>query len=238
MNEKNPQCDDSSSHADNPLSWGHPDYIKKQFIELGGIPVVEWSLRAFFASDAIDEIILVAAAEDVAYCERSFYRLAGSKRFCVVAGGAERRASVEAGAIATGAGCDVVAVHDGARPFVDARAIRAGVEAARRTGAACVAVRATDTIKIVDGAYVAGTPDRAALWAAQTPQAFRRGLLLDALARARRDGYVATDDASLVERLGARVEIVEGSYDNIKITTPTDLAIARGIAARVRPARP
>ena len=247
---------------------------KKQFIGLYGMPVLEWALRAFFLCDEICEVALVVAPEDMQYCERAFRRLAGDKRFSIVAGAENRQVSVENGALALSEACEYVAVHDGVRPFVSAETIQAGIRAARRMGASCVAVRATDTIKIaiyeetgenkkkiktpVDKsdkknenivsdifgenindanggrrAYIAETPVRSALWAAQTPQTFRRALLLEALARARRNGFEATDDASLVEQLGAPVEIVEGSYDNIKITTPNDLVVAREIARRL-----
>lgn len=210
------------------------DGVRKQYLELCGMPVLEWALRAFFISDVICEVVLVTAEEDAGYCEREFRRLAGGKRFVIVTGGPARQMSVDAGARAVSASCEFIAVHDGARPFIDTGTIRASVEAADRTGAACVAVRVTDTIKSAVGAYIDYTPDRSALWAAQTPQTFRRGLLLEALEAAGRDGFVATDDVALVERLGRRVEIVEGSYDNIKITTLKDMAAAREIAARLR----
>lgn len=206
--------------------------VKKQFLELCGAPVLEWSLRAFFISDIIGEVVLVVAAEDAEFCEKNFSRISGGKRFVIVAGGDSRQSSVEAGARASYGGCEFIAVHDGARPFVDGYVITACAEAARRSGAACAAVRVTDTIKRSDGRYITDTPDRSGLWAAQTPQTFRRALLLEALDAARRDGFAATDDVSLVERLGRRVEIVEGSYDNIKITTPADFAAAQVIAKR------
>jgi 2-C-methyl-D-erythritol 4-phosphate cytidylyltransferase len=207
--------------------------VKKQFLELGGAPVLEWSLRAFFSSDIIREVVLVAAPGDEVCCEQNFTRLRSGKRFLIVTGGETRQSSVEAGARAVGDDCEYIAVHDGARPFAGGALIRACSEAAARTGAACAAVRVTDTIKSAAGRYVAETPDRSILWAAQTPQTFRRAVLLNALDAARRDGFTATDDVSLVERLGCRVEIVESSYDNIKITTPADYAAALAIAARL-----
>jgi len=234
-----------------------PAVIKKQFMGLRGVPVLEWSVRAFIFSGVISETVLVVAEDDADKCGLMFGPFISDGRLRVVPGGATRRESVAAGAAALGAACEIVAVHDGARPFASAALIRACVRAAARAGAACAAVRVTDTIKIADGPYagrVSGgeafstagqppetapiivcTPDRATLWSAQTPQAFRRGLLLEALERAAREGADATDDAGLVERLGYRVEIVEGSYDNIKITTPADFELAGLIAARLPP---
>jgi len=238
------------------MRYAAPDgsHVKKQYMELGGVPILEWSVRAFLMSGYIAEVVLVVPPGDIEYCGQIISQMGGGNQFMpprdiiisgqtckkymgikpltVVGGGATRQESVEAGAAAVSRGCGYIAVHDGARPFVDGQVIRKSVEAAARAGAACVAVRVTDTIKRADGPYIGSTPDRAYLWAAQTPQTFRRELLLEALDRARRDGFTATDDASLVERLGARVEIIEGSYDNIKITTPGDLAAAGAIASR------
>jgi 2-C-methyl-D-erythritol 4-phosphate cytidylyltransferase len=211
--------------------------VKKQFLALAGEPVLLWTLRALAGVRVISEIVLVTAEEDIPYCERELVPRArgGGPRSVpikVVGGGGTRQASVGCGLRALGPACGIVVIHDGVRPFVEAEAVGASIEAAARVGAACLAVRVTDTIKVAREGLVECTPDRTELWAAQTPQTFRRELLTEALAAAERDGFFGTDDVSLAERLGKRVALVEGSYENIKITTPKDLAIAAEIIKR------
>jgi 2-C-methyl-D-erythritol 4-phosphate cytidylyltransferase len=150
----------------------------------------------------------------------------------IIAGGAVRQESVRRGvsALAQHGGCDIVVIHDGARPFVTTAMIRACTEAAERDGAAIVAVPVTDTIKRVMGDRIVETLDRASLWAAQTPQAFRWQLLQDAFAWADLLGALpTTDEASLVEAYGQPVSIVRGSRSNIKITEPDDLIVAHAL---------
>ncbi len=144
----------------------------------------------------------------------------------VVAGGARRQDSVAAGLKALPREASVVVVHDGVRPFVTAEMVSAVVGGAEEVGAAVTAVSAADTIKRVDGGVVVETLKRDGLFCVQTPQAFSRGVLAEALERAEAEGVVGTDEAALVERLGRPVRVVPGSRYNLKVTTPEDWALA------------
>ncbi len=199
----------------------------KQYIPLHGLPILAWTMRACAAVAEVAAIVLVVASEDVAYCQhaaRGPWHV--HKPVRVVAGGPSRQASVWEGIQAVPPEVDLVAVHDGVRPLMRARLLQAVLDEARQFGAATAAVDVKDTIKHVEDNWVVATPERAALRAVQTPQAFQRQLLEEAHRRARDEGWQATDDAALVERAGFRVRVVEGAYDNIKITTPEDLLIA------------
>jgi len=202
----------------------------KQFLEIAGTPVVVHTLRRFEACATIAEVVVVVPRSEV----QAFLELAEKfglrKPARVVAGGETRTESVWRGLKdLRSEDVGVVAVHDAVRPLVTPEEIDATVRAAEATGAAILAARAVDTIKESDGgepARVARTLDRSRLWHAQTPQCFRYELLRRAYESARASGVEATDDSSLVERLGAPVQIVEGGARNIKITTPQDLALA------------
>jgi len=213
----------------------------KAYIDLAGAPALAWAVRAFEQAPEVGEIVVVVGAGGVARCLRDVVgRFSFGKVAKVVEGGPDRQASAAIGARATDARYPVIAVHDGARPFVGGEAIREGVLAAARDGASVVAVPVTDTVKSASGGRVAATLDRGALWAAQTPQSFRRGLLLECLGRAEREGFKATDDAQLAERCGAAVAVVMGDYGNIKLTTPDDLAFAQALIGlrRLSPPKP
>ncbi|MFQ6671753.1 MAG: 2-C-methyl-D-erythritol 4-phosphate cytidylyltransferase, partial [Candidatus Tectimicrobiota bacterium] len=147
----------------------------------------------------------------------------------VVAGGAERQDSVAAGLERVPPEAHVVVVHDGVRPFVTTAMVAAVVEAAQAVGAALTAIPVTDTVKRVAEGAVVETLSREGLFRVQTPQAFRREVLAEALRRARTDGVVATDEAALVERLGMPVQVVAGAETNLKVTTPEDWALAEGM---------
>jgi 2-C-methyl-D-erythritol 4-phosphate cytidylyltransferase len=197
----------------------------KQFIEIGGKPLLVHTLECFERSPAIDSVILVLAADRVT----EFSRLVGiygiRKVERIVAGGSTRAESVANGLDAASPACTIVAVHDGARPLVSGDDIGATVRAAEEFGAACLTARVTDTIKQVSGGVIKSTVDRAALRRALTPQAFR----FELLRRAFQDADLtdaATDECYLVEQLGVAIKVVEGSPRNIKVTTPDDLAIA------------
>jgi 2-C-methyl-D-erythritol 4-phosphate cytidylyltransferase/2-C-methyl-D-erythritol 2,4-cyclodiphosphate synthase len=202
--------------------------VAKQYLLLGGMPVLARTLAVFQKSAVIDGIILVVPAGDLAAVRKQVvepYDL--TKVSAVVAGGKERQDSVRNGLAAVGRPCDVVVVHDGVRPFVTGDMIARAVEAAARGGAAAIGVPAKDTIKAAtDAQIVTATLPRQNLWQTQTPQAFQYDLLCRAYDLAARDRFYATDDASLVERLGASVRLLAGTYDNIKITTPEDRVIA------------
>jgi 2-C-methyl-D-erythritol 4-phosphate cytidylyltransferase len=203
----------------------------KQLLELGGKPLVAWSLELFERTPQINALYVACEADDRERFEAVAREFAPSKVRAVVPGGATRQASVHAALSAIGPPCDLVVVHDGARPFLRADVLARAMAAAHRGVSAVVAVPVKDTIKQTKGDVVERTIPRETLWAAQTPQVFPYDVLVAAHARALVDGADGTDDAALVERLGAPVVVVMGSYDNIKITTPEDLSLAEQMVA-------
>lgn len=204
---------------------------KKQFLTLGGEPVLVHALRVLQECAEIDSIILVVPEEDRAFCQDEI--VAGrelDKITSVVSGGKERQDSVYAGLRAVESEPDVVVIHDGVRPFLTGDLVREVVQLAVSGISAIVGVPATDTIKSVDsGQTVLKTLSRDALWSIQTPQAFPYPVLLKAHDQAHQDGIFGTDDASLLERLGLPVRVLMGSYENIKITSPEDLVIGEAL---------
>jgi len=204
----------------------------KQFLLLAGTPVIFHTLKVFEQCDSIDEVIVVLPAEESA----GFLSLAGKfgvrKLARVVPGGITRADSVKRGLMAIrSATAEIVAVHDGVRPFVTVEEIDATVAAAKADGAAILVAPVTDTIKQVADEAVVKTLDRGVLRRALTPQCFRYELLREAYNHADVNDPSLTDESALVEQLGKRVSIVEGSARNIKITTAEDLAIAEAILA-------
>jgi 2-C-methyl-D-erythritol 4-phosphate cytidylyltransferase len=200
----------------------------KQFLPLGDKPVLIHTLMVFETHPKVDEIVVVAGAGEVSRVEEMVAHYGLEKISAVVIGGQERQDSVRSGLeyLQT----EWVLVHDAARPFVTHGHITELLKVVRLHGAAILAVPVKDTIKQVDPAgIVERTPDRQSLWAVQTPQAFRRSLLVQAHQRALEQGMTGTDDAMLVEELGIDVRVVMGDYQNIKLTTPEDLAIAEAI---------
>lgn len=200
----------------------------KMFMLIGGRTVLERSLLAFENADCFDRIIVVCRKQDMGDADLAAKKTL-SIPYGVVEGGSERQYSVE-NALHAAQGAEVVAVHDGARCFVDPAVIRACVGKAYETGASAAGVKTKDTIKVVEGGTIADTLDRDRLVNIQTPQAFKYAVLLDAHSRARADGFVGTDDCVLLERLGVPVSFVEARYDNIKITTQEDMLYGRAIA--------
>jgi 2-C-methyl-D-erythritol 4-phosphate cytidylyltransferase len=192
----------------------------KLWAPLGGRPVLAWSLDKL---TTLDRVVLVVAPKHVDRTHRLVGRLGLSAT--VVEGGERRRDSVGAGVDALG-DCEWLLVHDAARPFLTPRLVLDGLDAARATGAAVAAVPARDTIKRVADSDVVETLPRSELWAVQTPQIFRRDLLVRALASTDED---VTDEAALVERLGVTVRVYPGDELNFKITTPADLDLARAL---------
>ena len=204
----------------------------KQFLLLAGTPVLIHTLKVFEQCDSIDEVIVVLPAAESA----GFLTLAGKfglrKMARVVPGGATRADSVKRGLMAIRAAtAEIVVVHDGVRPFVTVDEIDNTVAAARAHGAAILVAPVTDTIKQVDDQSVLKTLDRSSLRRALTPQCFRYELLREAYQRADVNDPALTDESALVERMGERVAIIEGSARNIKITTLEDIAIAETILA-------
>jgi 2-C-methyl-D-erythritol 4-phosphate cytidylyltransferase len=203
--------------------------VDKVFASLAGRPVIAHVLDAFEKCDLISQIVVVVSKDNVAKCRWLIAENKYSKPVEVCAGGKRRQDSVAAG-LKKLKDCDWVVIHDGARPLVTKALIEEGLEAAKETGAAAAAVPVTDTIKTAgDDRIVLETPPRQNLWAVQTPQVFRFGLISRAYQKAKGE---VTDDASLVEALGNRVKLYTGSYDNIKITTASDLMVAEVLLKR------
>jgi 2-C-methyl-D-erythritol 4-phosphate cytidylyltransferase len=199
----------------------------KALVDLGGEPLVVRTLKRFLSLGLVEDAVVVVPEEHRAEFEAVLKRAFPRARFTLAPGGAERQASVANGLERLDPGADIVVIHDAARPFVTVEAIRASIDAAAMSGAATVAIPAADTILCADeDGNLADTPDRRNLWVCQTPQTFRVELLRRAHDRARCEGCVATDDATLVRRMGVPVRLVMGTPLNFKITTPANLALA------------
>ncbi|MBM6802508.1 2-C-methyl-D-erythritol 4-phosphate cytidylyltransferase [Mediterraneibacter glycyrrhizinilyticus] len=202
--------------------------VHKQYLLMGGKPVLYYSLRAFEDSKWLDEIILVCGAGEEDYCRKEIVEKYGiSKARKIIPGGAERYDSVWNGLKETKEG--YVYIHDGARPFVDEEIIERAYECVSEHHACVAGMPSKDTVKIADsGNIVTATPDRSSVWIVQTPQVFDTELIRKAYALLmEKDEISVTDDAMVAEQmLGASVRLFYGSYENIKITTPEDLEIA------------
>lgn len=215
-----------------------PGEVPKQFRELGGLPVLAWSIRALAAAGVSE--ILVGAAED------QFERVSGLAAGLLpdglikpVPGGPERQDTVRACLAQVRADAEVIVIHDAARPFVSAELIGKAIAAASRSGACTVAIRPADTIKFEHASRgIRENLDRDRLWQVQTPQAFARDIICRAHEAAREQEFTGTDDTVLVERIGASVEIVRGDRLNFKITDPGDWEMAAALVAAcsVKPA--
>ncbi|WP_371811819.1 2-C-methyl-D-erythritol 4-phosphate cytidylyltransferase [Brevibacillus sp. HB1.3] len=194
----------------------------KLWLPLAGEPILAHTVRLFATHPDIDEVVLVVSEADHA----EVMTLISAEKLMVVVtmGGAERQDSVRNGLASLSANCDYVLVHDAARPFVTRKQISDMIKQVQQDQATIMAVPVKDTIKVVGAnGLVESTPARESLWAVQTPQAFRMSLLREAHQAAGAAGKLGTDDAMLVEWLGHPVSIMQGSYENIKITTPDDL---------------
>jgi 2-C-methyl-D-erythritol 4-phosphate cytidylyltransferase len=205
--------------------------VRKQYITLGGIPILKHTLSTFDSCQLVSQIILVAPKEDFDYCRNEILMPAKfQKRLNLVAGGPERQDSVYNGLQLVEPGDGIVVIHDGVRPFVRQQQLSACIKGAAKFGACIIGIPAFDTVKRVNAENeIVQTHKRESLWLAQTPQAFRAKLIIKAHQAAKQDGFIATDDASLVERLGHTVKIIPGSRINIKITSQEDLELARAI---------
>ncbi|MCT4618544.1 MAG: 2-C-methyl-D-erythritol 4-phosphate cytidylyltransferase [Marinisporobacter sp.] len=205
--------------------------MNKQYLNLCNKPVLAHAIEAFEQSVYIDEIIVVTHPEEIQYCKERIIDSFGFKKVTkVIGGGFERQESILNGLKAVDEKCDIVAIHDGARPFIKGETIIDSIDAAIKYKAVGVGVPVKDTIKVVDEEKnIKNTPDRKTIWAIQTPQVFDYKLVLKAHEKAIEDGYQGTDDTVLVERIGEDVKLVMGSYENIKITTPEDLYIGEAI---------
>lgn len=209
--------------------------VPKQFRLLLDKPVIAWTLDSFERSNLTKEVILVVPAGWAKKVKQEVVKRYGFKKVkAVVVGGKTRQESVSFGLERVKDKDCIVCVHDGVRPFASPSLIDRTIDAAKTFGASITAVVAKDTIKYTtDDGFVWWTLDREFMWAAQTPQCFRYEILIRAIENAERERLVATDDSSLVERIGERIAIVQGGEENIKITTQLDFALAEAIARRL-----
>ena len=208
----------------------------KPFIELGDHPILWHTINAFAKLDSVTQIIIPTSRdwqEEVKEICRTIPNQ--DKQYSVVIGGSERQFSIQNGLDQITDEVELVAVHDAVRPFIKTELILEACKQASKYGGAIVGVPAKDTIKKVDDHLsISETPDRKKLWQAQTPQIFRRELIVNAYKSALEDEFVGTDDSSLIERIGGNVKIVEGDRENLKITYPVDLQIAEMILKEER----
>lgn len=202
----------------------------KLLLELSGKPIFIYTLEVFDRDPECEGMWLAVKEDERELIEKyvEYYGIKKVKGYA--AGGAERQDSVRAGLEMAGQS-EVVLVHDAARPFISPAVIRELVEQANESGAAIAGVPVKDTIKKVRESVITETVNRAELWMIQTPQAFRYELLMEAAQRAKVDGFLGTDEAMLVERIGHPVQIVESTYENVKMTTPDDLIYGKAILA-------
>jgi 2-C-methyl-D-erythritol 4-phosphate cytidylyltransferase len=208
--------------------------LSKQYLSLGGTPLLVHALNVFERCPLVDALIVVVPPPDVDSVRTELLPPWNLKKLAgIIPGGKERQDSVRAGIEALDRETGLVVIHDAVRPFITVGLIENCIRAAAEEGAATVGVPVKDTVKEVaaDG-RVMRTCDRNLLWLTQTPQAFRRDIIENAHRAAVRDGYRGTDDTSLVERLGIAVRMILGDYGNIKITTPEDLVIAEALVAK------
>jgi len=207
--------------------------VPKQFLSIGGQPLVVHSLRTLQASSAIDAIVLAVPQADIAYCQSDIVEAHHfTKVIKVVAGGQERQDSVRHALAVVDNQVEIVVVHDAVRPFLTEQMLEKVVAAARTNGAAIIALPVRDTVKQVGAGHVIKrTVDRRPLWLAQTPQAFRREWLQEAHRKAEAERMASTDDAFLTEWMGRPVIVVEGNGENIKVTRPEDMVIGEAILA-------
>ena len=205
--------------------------VPKPLVKIHSKPIIAYSLQAFSAHPSVKDIIVVVNAANRGAVIKIIERYRIDKISGIVKGGRRRQDSVKNGLKAVNPCSDVVLIHDSARPFINMQMVSSLIAAGQKHGAAIAAVPVKATIKVVSrSGKVQETLDRSRLWEIQTPQVFKKALLLEAYKRFSK--LDVTDDAGLVEKLGAHVAIVMGAYTNIKITTPEDLAIAEVIAGK------
>jgi len=205
--------------------------VPKHFIRLEDKPVLAYTLDVFERCPDVNQVLVVSRSGEENYCLKEVVEKYGYKKVLkIVIGGDRRQDSVYNGIKELDEDTDIVLVHDGVRPFVSQNTLSEAIKLAIFADGVVTAVPVKDTIKYVgDDGIIRATPDRSSLWHAQTPQVFKRRILEEAYVRAYNDKYSGTDESSLVERLGYKVKIVEGTADNIKITTKEDLLFAEVI---------
>ena len=207
--------------------------LPKVLMSLGERPMLAQTLLAFEKADHIARVIVVTAKELLGPVAQDVVDAHGLHKVQkIVPGGAARQESVYAGLQAIDGACQLVAIHDGARPLITADLIDLTVERAAQYGAAALAVRPKDTLRRGESDHFLATLDRERIWQMQTPQVFSHDMILSAHQQAVSNGFLGTDDVSLVEAIGERVYVVEGRYENLKVTTPEDLVFAEAILKR------
>lgn len=200
--------------------------INKQFLKLQNKEVIAHTIDKFYNNENIGEIIVVVREDEAEFFKINIIEKYGYKNIKIAFGGSERQDSVYNGLKMVDENCKIVLIHDGARPFVNNETIDSAIESAKENKCVIVGVPVKDTIKVIDeNNNVCDTPDRSTLWSIQTPQVFDYSLIMKAHEKAREDNYYGTDDSMLMEYFGQKVKVVEGSYNNIKITTPEDLIL-------------
>ncbi|WP_334299291.1 2-C-methyl-D-erythritol 4-phosphate cytidylyltransferase [Metaclostridioides mangenotii] len=203
--------------------------INKQFIKLGEKEVIAHTIQVFYINKDIDEIVVCIKPEEEKYFLDNIINKYNFKGVKIAYGGKERQDSIYNGLKKLDEKCNIVLIHDGARPFIDDKIIKESIEEAKVKKAVVVGVPVSDTIKIVKDGEIESTPDRSLLWAAQTPQVFDYNTIKKAYEDAYESGFYGTDDSMLVERIGQKVSMVMGSHKNIKITNQEDLKTANQI---------
>lgn len=208
--------------------------INKQFIKLKNKEIVAHTIDKFYNSENIDDIVVVIREDEEEYFNKNIKEKYGFTNIKVAHGGNERQDSVFNGIKMLKKECEVVLIHDGARPFVTDDIIKRSINKANEHNAIVVGVKVKDTIKVVsDNGNIVDTPNRSYLWAVQTPQVFKYDIITKAYEDAYNNNYYGTDDAMLVERIGYNVKMIEGSYNNIKITTQEDLEFGEQILKNI-----
>lgn len=204
--------------------------INKQFIKLEGKEIIAYTIEKFYNNSNIEDIVVVVKEDESEFFKKEILDKYNFKNVKIAYGGKERQDSVYNGLKLLDEKCDAVLIHDGARPFVSDKIIDKSIEEAKEHKAIVVGVPVKDTIKVIDNdKNIVDTPNRSVLWAVQTPQTFDYNILIDAYKDAFKNKFYGTDDAMLVERIGYKVKMLEGSYNNIKITTQEDLNIGSQI---------
>ena len=204
--------------------------INKQFIKLEGKEIIAYTIEKFYNNSNIEDIVVVVKEDESEFFKKEILDKYNFKNVKIAYGGKERQDSVYNGLKLLDEKCDVVLIHDGARPFVSDKIIDKSIEEAKEHKAIVVGVPVKDTIKVIDNdKNIVDTPNRSVLWAVKTPQTFDYNILIDAYKDAFKNKFYGTDDAMLVERIGYKVKMLEGSYNNIKITTQEDLNIGSQI---------
>ncbi len=204
--------------------------VNKNLLKLAGEPILVRTLKTFSQVERIKFLIVAVAEHEVETVEKLLSATENLKSWRVTIGGSERQYSIANGLKLLPDDAEIILVHDAARPLISVQTINDVIDAVEKFGGAIAAVPAKDTIKIVGAdKFVRFTPPRRELVAVQTPQGFRRDLLLRAYDKAAEENFLGTDDSSLVERLGVRIKVVTSSYENIKVTTPEDIHVAETI---------